>query len=169
MRLMCALHVIWQMSRRYSNSRQTLSSMSCVTFPIGGTGVRLPTRRGPTTLAWGGPGVPKWTPARSMGWSCSGHKQHLLHLGILVTRPDSVWFLPVGFCQAQCLHPTTSKDTTRIAGAHQHCNREHHTRHAWEGLAEMGVSPGHLPCHTRGAHRMHLRSLYNCKHPSFKW
>jgi len=33
------------------------------------------------------------------------------------------------------------------------------TRHAWEGLAGMGVSPGHLPCHTWGAHRMHLRSL----------
>ena len=32
-----------------------------------------------------------------------------------VTRPDSVWFLPVGFRQGQCLRPTTSKDTTRIA------------------------------------------------------
>ena len=48
-------------------------------------------------------------------------------------------------------------------------NRERHTRHAWEGLAGMGVSPGHLPCHTWGAHRMHLRSLRNCKHSSFKW
>ena len=28
-----------------------------------------------------------------------------------------------------------------------------------EGLAGMGVSPGHLPCHTWGAHRMHLGSL----------
>jgi len=27
----------------------------------------------------------------------------------------------------------------------------------------------HLPCHTWGAHRMHLRSLWNCKHSSFKW
>jgi len=78
-------------------------------------------------------------------------------------RPDSVWFLPVGF------RPTTSKDTTRIARAHQHRNRERHTRHVWEGLAGMGVSPGHLPCHTIGAHRMHLRSLWNCKHSSFKW
>jgi hypothetical protein len=26
--------------------------------------------------------------------------------------------------------PTTSKDTTRIARAHQHRNRERHTRHA---------------------------------------
>ena len=26
-------------------------------------------------------------------------------------------------------------------------------------LFQMGVSPGHLPCHTWGAHRMHLRSL----------
>jgi hypothetical protein len=43
------------------------------------------------------------------------------------------------------------------------------TRHAWEGLAGMGVSPGVLPCHTWGAHRMHLRSLWNCKHSSFKW
>ena len=85
------------------------------------------------------------------------------------TRPDSVWFLPVGFRQGQCLRPTTSKDTTRIARAHQHRNRERHTRHAWEGLAGMGVSPGHLPCHTWGAHRMHLRSLWNCKHSSFKW
>ena len=80
-----------------------------------------------------------------------------------------VWFLPVGFRQGQCLRPTTSKDTTRIARAHQHRNRERHKRHAWEGLAGVGVSPGHLPCHTWGAHRMHLRSLWNCKHCSFKW
>ena len=65
--------------------------------------------------------------------------------------------------------PITSKDTTRIARAHQHRNRERHTRHAWEGLTGMGVSPGHLPCHTWGAHRMHLRSLRNCKHSSFRW
>jgi hypothetical protein len=31
---MCAPRVTRQMSRRYSHSRQTLSSMSCVTFPI---------------------------------------------------------------------------------------------------------------------------------------
>jgi hypothetical protein len=49
------------------------------------------------------------------------------------------------------------------------CNRERHTRHAWEGLAGMGVSPEYLPCHTWGAHRMHLRSLWNCRHSSFKW
>ena len=85
------------------------------------------------------------------------------------TRPDSVWFLPVGFRQGQCLHPITSKDTTRIARVHQHRNRERHTRHAWEGLAGMGVSPGHLPCHTWGVRRMRLRSLWNCKHSSFKW
>ena len=66
------------------------------------------------------------------------------------TRPDSVWFLHVVFRQGQSLRPTTSKDTTRIARAHQHRNRERHTRHAWEGLARMGVSPGHLPCHTWG-------------------
>jgi hypothetical protein len=53
--------------------------------------------------------------------------------------------------------------------AHQHRNRERHTRHAWEGLAGMGVSPGHLPCHTWGTRRMHLRSLWNCKHSSLKW
>ena len=85
-----------------------------------------------------------------------------------VTRPDSVWFLPVGFRHGQCLRPTTSKDTTRIATAHQHHNRERHTRHPWEDLAGMGVSPGHLPCHTWNAHRMHLTSLWNCKHSSFK-
>ena len=45
-----------------------------------------------------------------MSWSCNGHRQHLLHLATPVTRPDSVWFR-----QAQCLRPTTSKDTTRIA------------------------------------------------------
>jgi hypothetical protein len=28
-----------------------------------------------------------------MGWSCSDHRQHHLHLATLVTRPDSVWFL----------------------------------------------------------------------------
>jgi len=82
-----------------------------------------------------GPGVPKLTPAISMGWSCSGHRQHLLHLATPVTRPNSVWFLLVGFRQEQCLHPTTSKDTTRIARAYQHRNRERHARHAWEGLA----------------------------------
>ena len=65
--------------------------------------------------------------------------------------------------------PTSSKDTTRIARAHQHRSRERHTRHAWKGLAGMGVSPGHLPCHTWGVHRIHLRSLWNCKHSSFKW
>jgi len=81
----------------------------------------------------------------------------------------TVWFLPVVFCQGQCLRPTTIKDTTRIARVHQHHNQERHTRHAWEGLVGMGVSPGHLPCHTRGAHWMHLRSLWNCKHSSFKW
>ena len=69
----------------------------------------------------------------------------------------------------ECLRPTTSKDTARIARAHQHCNRERHTRHAWEGLAGIGVSPGRLPCHTWGAHRMHLRSLWNCKHSYLKW
>jgi len=73
------------------------------------------------------------------------------------TRPDSVWFLPVGFRQGQCLRPATSKDTTRIARAHQHRNRERHTRHAWEGFAGMGVSPGHVPCHTWEEHRMHLK------------
>ena len=100
---------------------------------------------------------PKWTPARSMGWSCSGHIHHLVHLATPVTKPDSVWFLPVRFCQWQCLRTTTFKDTTRTATAHQHRNRERHTRHVWEGLAGMGVSSGHLPCHTRGAHRMNLR------------
>ena len=75
---------------------------------------------------------------------------HLLHLATPVTRPDSVWFLPVAFRQGQCLRPTTSKDTTRIVRVHQHRNRERHTRHAWEGLAGMGVSPGNLSCHTWG-------------------
>ena len=73
-----------------------------------------------------------------MGWSCSGHRQYLLHLATLVTRPDSVWFLPVVFRQGQCLRPTTSKDTTRIARAHQHRNRERHTRHVWGGFGENG-------------------------------
>jgi len=56
---------------------------------------------------------------------------HLLHLATPVTRSDSVSFLPVGFRQGQCLRPTTSKDTTRIARARQPRNRERHTRHAW--------------------------------------
>ena len=34
--------------------------------------------------------------------------------------------------------PTISKDTTIIARAHRHGNRERHTRHTWEGLAGMG-------------------------------
>ena len=63
----------------------------------------------------------------SMGCSYSGHRQHFLHLAIPVTRPDSVWFLPVGFLQGQCLRPATSKDTTIISRAHQsetsHCLR----------------------------------------------
>ena len=33
---------------------------------------------------------------------------------------------------------TTSKDTTRIARAHQHRKRERHTRHAWEGFGGNG-------------------------------
>jgi hypothetical protein len=86
-----------------------------------------------------------------------------------VTRSHSLWLLPVGFREGKYLGPTTSKDITRIAIVHQHRNRERYTRHAWEGLAGMGVSPGHLPCHTWGAHRIHLRSLWNCKHSSFKW
>ena len=76
--------------------------------------------------------------------------------------------LEVVGCQGQCLRPTTPKDTTRIARVHQHHNRERHTRHAWEGLVGMGVSLGHLLCHTRGTHWTHLRSLWNCKHSSFK-
>jgi hypothetical protein len=86
-----------------------------------------------------------------MGWSCSGYRQHLLYLATPVTRPVSVWFLPVGFRRGQCLRLTTSKDTTRIARAHQHRNRERHARHAWEGLAGMGILPGHCRV-TRGAH-----------------
>ena len=73
-----------------------------------------------------------------MGWSCSGHRQHLLHLATPVTRPDSVWFLPVAFRQGQCLRPTTSKDTARIARAHRHCNRERHTRHSLGGFGGNG-------------------------------
>jgi len=34
---------------------------------------------------------------------------NLVHLATPVTRPDSVWFLPVAFHQGQCLHPITSK------------------------------------------------------------
>jgi hypothetical protein len=44
---------------------------------------------------------------------------HLLHLATPVTRPDSVWFLFAEFCQGPCLSLTTSKNTTRIAKAHQ--------------------------------------------------
>ena len=55
--------------------------------------------------------------------------------------------------------PTTSKDTTRTAREHQHRNQERHRRHASEGLAGIGVSPGRPLCHTWGAHRMHVRSL----------
>ena len=66
-------------------------------------------------------------PGRRVGRA--GARQHL-HLATPVTKPDSVRFLPVGFRQGQCLRPTTSKDTTRIARAHQHRNRERHTRHA---------------------------------------
>jgi hypothetical protein len=36
-------------------------------------------------------------------------------------------------------------------------------------LAGMGISRGHFPCHTWSTHRMHLRSLRNCKHSSLKW
>ena len=65
--------------------------------------------------------------------------------------------------------PPLPKTIPELQRAHQQRNWERHTRHAWEGLAGIGVSPGHLPCHTRGAHRMHLRSLWNCIHSSFKW
>jgi len=46
----------------------------------------LPFERGMFAVSYS----PKWTPARSIGWSCSGHIQHLLHLATPVTRPDSV-------------------------------------------------------------------------------
>ena len=83
----------------------------------------LPFERGMFAVSY----WPKRTPTSSVGWSCSGHKQHFLHLATSVTRPDSVWFLPVWFRQGQCLRSTTSKDITRIAKAHQHRNRECHT------------------------------------------
>ena len=41
-----------------------------------------------------------------------------LHLATPVTRPDSVWYLPVVLRQGHCLRPIASKDTTRIATAH---------------------------------------------------
>ena len=63
---------------------------------------------------WSCSGVPKWIPARSMGWSCSGHRQHLMLLATPVTRPDCV-ISSCGVSSRTILRPTTSKDTTRIA------------------------------------------------------
>jgi hypothetical protein len=57
------------------------------------------------------------------------------YLATPVTKPDSVWFLPVGFRQGQCLCPTTFKDTTRIASGNQHRNRERHRRHGNGSIA----------------------------------
>ena len=105
---------------------------------------------------WNGP---RWTPARWMGWSCSAHRQHLLRLATPVTRSDSVWFIPVAFRQDNVYVPPLPKTLPELQTAHRHSNGERHTRHAWEGLVGMGVSPVHLPCHTGGAHRKHLRSL----------
>ena len=53
--------------------------------------------------------VREYLNSRSVGWSCSGHRQHLLKLATPVTRPDSVWFLCVGFHPGQCLCPPLPK------------------------------------------------------------
>jgi hypothetical protein len=101
-------------------------------------------------------------------WLVCKYRVHINYQRILLLS-CRLHTVNVTFGQGQYLHPTTFKGTTKIAIAHQHRNRECHTRCAWEGLAGMGVSPVHLLCHTWGTHGMHLRSLWNCKHSSFKW
>jgi hypothetical protein len=53
-----------------------------------------------------------------------------INYGRISLRSCRLHTVDVTFGQGQCLRPTTSKDTTRIARAHQHSNRERHTRHA---------------------------------------
>jgi hypothetical protein len=65
----------------------------------------------PTTLACAWLGASQWKPITSMDWSCISCRQYLLHMATPVTRPDSVWFLPLGFHQGQCLLPPTSEHT----------------------------------------------------------
>ena len=69
------------------------------------------------------------------------------------------------FRQGQCLRPTTSKDTTRIARAHStpqsgtsHKDMLGRVWREWEYRLDI--------CRW-GAHRMHLRSLWNCEHSFF--
>ena len=91
---------------------------------------------------------------------CPGHPVH------------QTWQCVVSSCGVSSRTMFTSHHFQRLPELHralQQRNWERHTRHDWEGLAGIGVSPGHLPCHTWGAHRKHLRSLWNCKHSSFKW
>jgi hypothetical protein len=111
-------------------------------------GVHFPTKRCPTTLAYGCLGLPQWKPTVMTDWSCISHRQHHLHMTTMVTRHDSVWFLPLEFHQGQCLLPSMSEDASGIVKTHQQCDWECHRRHAWEGLARMGVPLGHLPRHT---------------------
>jgi hypothetical protein len=67
-------------------------------------GVHFPTRWCPTTLAYGCPVVPQRTPTRLMVSSCIT-SSYLLQMATLVTRHDSVQFLPLWFHQGQCLLP----------------------------------------------------------------
>jgi hypothetical protein len=114
-------------------------------------GVHFPTRWCPTTVAYGCPGVPQWIPTRSMDWSCISHRQHLLHMATLVTGPDSVWFLPLGFCQGQRLHPPLPKTLPelqrRISNAIENVTEDMLERvwQEWEYRLDI--------CHfTRGTH-----------------
>ena len=103
-------------------------------------------------------------------WAGRAAATHLLHLATPVTGPDSVWFLPVAFRQAQCLRPIHFQRhyqncRERIGSAIGNGTQDmlERVRRGWEYWLD------YLPCHTWGAHRMHLRLLWNCKHFSFKW
>ena len=51
-------------------------------------------------------------------------------------------FFMWGFVKDNYLRPTTSKDTTRIARAHQRRNQQRHTRHALEQGRRLRVASG---------------------------
>ena len=53
-----------------------------------------------------------------------------------------------------------SASTPQSGTSHKTCLR---------GFGGNGSIAWTLLCHTWGAHKMHLRSLWNCKHSSFKW
>jgi hypothetical protein len=107
-------------------------------------------------LAYGCPGVLPWKPTRSMDWSCISRRQHL-NMTTPVTEPDSVWFLPLGFRQRQCLLPPHVQRRFRNCEDVSAMPSRMSQKTCLRGFGRMGVLLGHQSCHTWCAHQMHLR------------